>query len=316
MRVIFAGTPLFAAASLEGLIMAGHEIVLVLTQPDRPAGRQLRPTTSAVKLLALEHGLALLQPERLNSEDIDKSLSRTNCDVIVVAAYGLIFPRRLLTVPGYGCVNVHASLLPRWRGAAPIPRAILAGDTETGITIMKMEPGLDVGPVLLQHAIKITDHDTTLTLTANLALLGKESIVQALDCLPQRKLEETAQDSALATYAAKVNKSEAQIDWNESATQINRGIRAYNPNPGARSEIRGQTIKIWGGFVTENQGGPPGTILEASSDGICVACGQGAIQITELQKPGAKRMDAKYFNHGFLIAPGDRFGWRAPAGSF
>ncbi len=315
MRVIFAGTPEFAAVSLRGLLAARHEIALVLTQPDRPSGRQMRPTPSAVKRLALDHGLKVFQPERLACDDVERALAQFNGEVVVVAAYGLIFPATLLNITPFGSLNVHASLLPRWRGAAPIPRAILAGDNQTGITIMKMEPGLDTGPILLQKIIEIAANDTTLSLTNKLALLGAESIVETLNILPQGGLVEIAQSASAASYAAKIDKAESAINWHDSATQITRAIRAYNPAPGAHSEIRGQVIKLWHGVISDGASGSPGTILDITDDGIAVACGQGVVLIKELQKPGAQRMQAKEFSRGFRIETGARFVSDAASGT-
>ncbi|NBQ70014.1 MAG: methionyl-tRNA formyltransferase, partial [Nitrosomonadaceae bacterium] len=245
MKIIFAGTPVFAATALDALIQAGHEIVMVLTQPDRPAGRGMKAAASAVKLLAEQHHLALLQPLTLKTTDIQQQLQALHADVMVVAAYGLILPQAVLDIPRLGCLNIHASLLPRWRGAAPIQRAILAGDRETGITIMQMDAGLDTGAILLIHRVTITPDDTTQSLHDKLSVRGAQSIVEALTLLSQKKLIPVLQDAAQACYAAKITKAEAEIDWRHNAQQLDRAVRTFNPNPGAYAHFRDMALKIW-----------------------------------------------------------------------
>lgn len=307
MRLIFAGTPEFAARALDALVLAGHEIALVLTQPDRPAGRGLNLKRSAVKNLALERGLLLAQPETLKSAEIEARISALAADAMVVAAYGQIIPPPLLGLPRFGCVNVHASLLPRWRGAAPVQRAILAGDAVTGISIMQMDAGLDSGPVLSRHEMPIDCDDTAASLTQKLSKLGAEAVVAALPAIACGKLAALAQDSSTVTYAHKIKKGEAQIDWTLDAAQIARAVRAYNPFPGATTWLDGQDVKIWQAAVIDGTG-EPGSVLAAGRDGIRVACGRDALLLTELQPAGTKRMSAPAFLLGWAVAPGARVG--------
>ncbi|MDP1548867.1 MAG: methionyl-tRNA formyltransferase [Nitrosomonas sp.] len=308
MRIIFAGTPVFAATALDALLNAGHEIILVLTQPDRPAGRGMKTAASAVKLLAQQHDLALLQPLTLKSAEIEMQLLALAADAMIVAAYGLILPESVLKIPRLGCLNIHASLLPRWRGAAPIQRAILAGDQETGITIMQMDAGLDTGAVLLKRSIAITPDDTTQSLHDKLGLLGAQSIVEALVLLQQGKLSPTVQDETLACYAAKIKKTEAEIDWRQSAEQINRVVRAFNPNPGAYTYFRDVVLKIWQTRVVVGRGvGKPGEIVVVDREGITVACGSGMLQIEIVQKPGGKKLSSADFLAGNNLQPGENF---------
>lgn len=306
MRLIFAGTPDFAAAALRRLIAVGHDIVLVLTQPDRPAGRGMKLSPSAVKVVALAHGLPIAQPTTLKDPATHQPLHDAAADLMVVAAYGLILPQAVLDLPAYGCLNIHASLLPRWRGAAPIQRAILAGDLETGITIMQMEAGLDTGPILAKHVLPIEAADTAQTLHDKLAALGGEAIVAALNALEQGGLEPEEQDDAQAIYAAKLTKEEGWVDWARSATEIARAVRAYNPFPATQTLWREEGLKLWLAQA-ENASGEPGMILAADKAGIVVACGQGALRITELQRAGAKRLSAAQFLAGCEIKPGERF---------
>ncbi len=308
MRIIFAGTPVFAATALDALLNAGHEIILVLTQPDRPAGRGMKTAASAVKLLAQQHDLALLQPLTLKSAEIEMQLLALAADAMIVAAYGLILPESVLKIPRLGCLNIHASLLPRWRGAAPIQRAILAGDQETGITIMQMDAGLDTGAILLKRSIAITPDDTTQSLHDKLGLLGAQSIVEALVLLQQGKLSPTVQDETLACYAAKIKKTEAEIDWRQSAEQINRVVRAFNPNPGAYTYFRDVVLKIWQTRVVVGRGaGKPGEIVVVDREGITVACGSGMLQIEIVQKPGGKKLSSADFLAGNNLQPGENF---------
>lgn len=307
MKIIFAGTPVFAAGALEALIDAGHEIVMVLTQPDRPAGRGMKLVASAVKQVAIKHDIPLLQPQTLKSPDIQAQLKDMNADVMVVAAYGLILPAAVLNIPRYGCLNIHGSLLPRWRGAAPIQRAILAGDKETGITIMQMDAGLDTGAMLLIERIPIEQDDTTLSLHDKLCELGARCIVEALTLLSQDKLVATAQDDALSCYAPKINKAEAEIDWQLSAHEISQFVRAFNPSPGAFARINGGVLKIWQATVIELDSGRPGEIIASGREGVTVACGEGAILLEKLQKSGGRKLMAAEFLAGNALQPGDCF---------
>ena len=307
MRIAFAGTPEFAATALEAILAAGHEVPLVLTQPDRPSGRGMALTASPVKQLAQKHGIPVHQPEKLKTDEARQPLVDAAVDVLVVAAYGLLLPQAVLDTPRLGCINIHASLLPRWRGAAPIHRAIQAGDGETGITIMQMDAGLDTGPMLLEARVAITAEDTTATLHDKLATLGGELIVDALAQLAAGNLSATPQPEAGATYAAKIGKTEAAIDWNHDAAELGRAVRAFNPFPGAASPLEGTLVKIWGARPAAGEG-EPGTVLAADGDGILVACGRGALLLTNLQKPGGKRLPAADFLRGHPIQPGQRFG--------
>ncbi|MDD5179651.1 MAG: methionyl-tRNA formyltransferase [Gallionellaceae bacterium] len=307
MKIIFAGTPHFAAAALQALLDAGFNVVAALTQPDRPAGRGMQLTPGPVKQLALQHGLPVLQPRTLKDADIQNELADFAADAMVVAAYGLILPQAVLQLPRHGCLNIHASLLPRWRGAAPIQRAILAGDTGTGITVMQMDAGLDTGDMLLKKPCPITPHDTAQTLHDKLATLGAEAIVEALNLLEQGRLTPVLQDAALATYAAKLSKAEAQIDWTENAAHIALAVRAYNPFPVATATLNATPIKVWQASVRNDLGGKPGTILAMEKNGIIVACGQGALCLEVLQRPNAKALPAAQFVQGFALHPGDRF---------
>lgn len=307
MKIIFAGTPAFAAHALEALLEARHEVALVLTQPDRPAGRGMKTAMSAVKILAQKCELPLLQPHSLKQSGLDGQLAAIDADVIVVAAYGLILPATVLSIPHFGCLNIHASLLPRWRGAAPIQRAILAGDRETGITIMQMDSGLDTGAMLLQKSTPITQDDTAQTLHDKLASMGARCIVEVLTLLQQRRLAATAQDKTAASYAPKLEKTEAEIDWRLDAEQINRTVRAFNPHPGAYSRIRGIPLKIWQAEVVANAAGNPGEVVAIGRKGIAVVCGDGTLVLKIVQKPGGKRMSAVEFLAGYSLQPGDRF---------
>lgn len=303
MRVIFAGTPEFAAQALKVIVEAGHEVVLVLTQPDRPGGRGMALQPSAVKKLALEKGIEVFQPLSLKDETAQQKLAALAAEVMVVAAYGLILPQAVLDLPRFGCLNIHASLLPRWRGAAPIQRALLAGDAETGVCIMQMEAGLDTGPVLLRGAFPIAPEDTTASLHDRLAELGANLIVEALGKLP---LAASVQPDAGVTYAHKIEKAEAMIDWRRSAVEINRHIRAFNPFPGAQALLGGQTIKLWQATPVAGSG-EIGQILAVDRKSLVVACGEGALAISELQKAGGKRLPVQQFLAGNPLKVGDRF---------
>ena len=306
MRVAFAGTPEFAAEALRAIIAAGFEVPLVLTQPDRPAGRGMQLLQSPVKQVAIAHGIPVDQPEKLRTEAQQATLRAVNAEILVVAAYGLILPQTVLDMPRHGCVNIHASLLPRWRGAAPIHRAIEAGDSETGITIMQMDAGLDTGDMLLKRAIPIGNDDTTASLHDKLAALGGEMIVDALHRIALCELAPAPQPTEGVTYANKIAKSEAALDFRESAEQVARRLRAFDPFPGGVATLDGQTIKLWRG-IAEAGDGEPGTILGADAEGVRVACGSGVLRLTELQKPGSKRMAAADFLRGLPLHAGQRF---------
>jgi len=305
VRIIFAGTPPFAAAALNALADAGHDIVLVLTQPDRPAGRGMKLMPSAVKQAALARGLPVSQPPSLKSPEAQTELHAVDADVMVVAAYGLILPQAVLGLPRLGCLNIHASLLPRWRGAAPIQRAILAGDAETGITIMQMDAGLDTGAMLSKTVVPIRDSDTAASLHDVLAATGATAIVAALANYPA--LVPVAQDDAQATYAAKLSKDEAQLDWRQPADALARAVRAYNPAPGAWTQLDGAPLKVWMA-ATAPGAGDPGTVLRADAEGLVVACGSGALALREVQPAGSKRMSAAAFLAGRPVPPGSRLG--------
>ena len=306
MKLVFAGTPEFAAVSLEALLRARHEVTLVLTRPDRPAGRGLKPQPSAVKQLALGHGLPLLQPPALEDSATLNAIAAAHPAVVVVAAYGLILPLALLALPARGCLNVHASLLPRWRGAAPIQRALLAGDSTTGITIMQMDQGLDTGPIVLQEAVAISPDDTAGTLHDKLAALGARLLLRALEASPAPK----PQDGSIATYAMRIGRGEAEIDWRNAAAGIERQVRAFDPVPGAHTRHEGVALKVWRARIERGVSAAPGTVCAAQSDGIVVACGSDGLRITELQRAGGKRLAAGAFLSGFRLARGARFGSR------
>ncbi|MDX9699111.1 MAG: methionyl-tRNA formyltransferase [Rhodocyclaceae bacterium] len=306
LKVAFAGTPEFAAQALQAILDAGFEVPLVLTQPDRPAGRGMKLTPSPVKRLALAHGLPVDQPERLRTDEQRAALVACAPDVLVVAAYGLLLPAEVLALPRLGCINIHASLLPRWRGAAPIHRAIEAGDAETGITIMQMDEGLDTGAMLLRRALPILPDDTTASLHDRLAALGAQMIVDTLRLLPQGRLQAEPQPDSGVTYAAKIGRAEAAVDWRQPASEIERRIRAFDPFPGVSAQLGETPIKFWRA-CTEAGSGEPGSVLAAGADGIVVACGDGVLRILMLQKPGSRRMEAGEFLRGFPVNPGDRF---------
>ena len=303
MRVAFAGTPDFAAVALQAIVLAGHEVRLVLTQPDRPAGRGMTLQPSAVKRLAVERGIEVFQPLTLKDAVARARIAAELPDVMVVAAYGLILPQAVLDIPRFGCINIHASLLPRWRGAAPIQRALLAGDRETGVCIMRMESGLDTGPVLLRRACAIEPGDTSAALHDRLASLGARLVVEALAELP---MPASAQATEGVTYAAKLGKAEALIDWSKSAQDLDRQIRAFNPFPGAQARLGGQTVKLWHA-VPVGGSGENGRILSVDRNIIVVACGEGALAVSELQRAGGKRLGVRQFLAGHALKAGDRF---------
>ncbi len=305
MKVIFAGTPDFAAAALKAIAAAGFEIPLVLTQPDRPKGRGMQLAPSPVKQAALELGLRVAQPEKLrNNAEALQMLKEVEADVMVVAAYGLILPQDVLDTPKHGCLNIHASLLPRWRGAAPIQRAIEAGDAETGVCIMQMDIGLDTGDVVSEHRYAIQPTDTANEVHDALMNLGAEAIVADLQQLKaEGRLKSVKQPEEGVTYAQKLSKEEARINWSESAAVIERKIRAFNPVPAAWVEYQGKPMKIWRAEAVAQQG-RAGEVLSCSADGLVVACGENALKITELQPSGSKRMPVTAFAAGHKIEVG------------
>ena len=318
MRLIFAGTPEFARVALAQLHAAGHEIVLVLSQPDRPAGRGLKLQASAVKQFALEHGLEVAQPRslRLDGKFADDAataraaLRGTHADAMVVAAYGLILPQWVLDLPRLGCFNIHGSLLPRWRGAAPIHRAIEAGDAQTGITIMQMDAGLDTGDMLLVSAVPIDEADTTATLHDTLADLGGHLMVEALALAERGSLVPVKQSEEGVTYAHKIDKAEAAVDWSQSADVIVRRVRAFNPFPAASATLSGEALKLWSAQVTP--GWPPagmglGQIMAVAPEGIVVAAMNSIVTLTSLQRPGGKRLGVAEFLRGFDVKVGQVF---------
>ncbi len=317
LRVIFAGTPEFARAALERLHAAGHEIVRVMTQPDRPAGRGMKLQASPVKQYAQAHGLPVAQPLGLrlqgkypqDAQAAQAAIEAARADVMVVAAYGLILPQWVLDAPRLGCINIHASLLPRWRGAAPIHRAIEAGDTETGVTLMQMDAGLDTGDMLQVERLPIDATDTTATLHDKLADLGARMVVEALPRAAAGALVRTPQPEAGITYAHKIEKSEAEVDWSLPAPAIERRLRAFDPFPGASSHVQGETVKLWRAQCeTASSSAPAGTLLAADDTGVLVACGEGALRLTQLQRAGGKRLPAADFLRGFPLTAGQRFG--------
>ena len=307
MHIIFAGTPEFARVALTALHAAGHTVVAVLTQPDRPAGRGMKLMPSAVKQEALRLGLPVLQPVSLKTSGIQDTLRTLDAELMVVAAYGLILPQAVLDIPRHGCLNIHASLLPRWRGAAPIQRAILAGDTETGITIMQMDAGLDTGAVLRRDVIPIAQHDTSVSLHDKLATLGGQAIVAVLSQMSKGLVLSAPQPDEGACYAAKISKTEAALDFNRPATELARAVRAYNPAPGAATQLHGTPLKVWSAHATDHHGAP-GTVIAADAQGILVACGSGALCLTEVQPAGGKRQSASQFLAGHLLPVGTQLG--------
>ncbi len=312
MKIIFAGTPEFAVPALAALIQSGHEIVMVLTQPDRPAGRGMQLKASPVKVLALQHGLKVFQPESLKPAHLQAQIAAMNAEVMIVAAYGLIIPTVVLNMFTKGCYNIHASLLPRWRGAAPIHRSLLAGDAETGVTIMEVVPALDAGAMVSKGVVPITDADTTQTLHNKLSKIGAELMVQAMDDLAKNgKLLSEPQDESLVTYAHKLEKSESAIDWQKSAVVISRQVRAFNPFPVATAQFRSETCRIW--FATalvEKTHAKCGEIIALGhglQGSIHGASGDGILEIKELQMPGGKRQTAQQFIQGQHVKVGETF---------
>jgi methionyl-tRNA formyltransferase len=294
-RVLFAGTPDFALASLRALCDSGVTPLAVFTQPDRPAGRGRKLKASPVKEFALSKKIAVHQPETLKDTDVVKEISGLKADLMIVAAYGLILPQAILDLPKHGCLNVHASLLPRWRGAAPIQAAILAGDEETGISLMQMTAGLDSGPVFAQQSVRIGDTESAGELLDRLALLGGEMLCEQLPDILDGKLEAEPQDENSVTYAGKIRKSDAAMNWRKSATELLREVRAYKPVPGAFFDFDGEQIKCWAAEIADGQSGTVGTVISAGRDGIDVVCGDGVLRMLELQRPGRGRISAGEF---------------------
>lgn len=303
-RVIFAGTPEFARASLAALVESGVVPILALTQPDRPSGRGKRMTASPVKRYAEEQGIPVMQPTTLRDDSVAAKLQALSPDVLVVAAYGLILPQNVLDIPARGCLNVHASLLPRWRGAAPIQAAILAGDKTTGISLMSMTAGLDCGPVYVAESLLIDSEETAGSLHDRLATLGGELLAANLDDILEQRIEPLAQDEAAASYAGKVQKQDAKLDWTRSAIELERQVRAYNPVPGAFFFVAPDhparhdalRVKCWRAKRVSDAGAEPGTVLSSGAGGVVVACGADALSLTELQLPGKRRIAAREFS--------------------
>ena len=306
MRIIFAGTPGFAAASLNALIMSRHHILTVLTQPDRPSGRGRKLSYSAVKQLAKENQINVIQPTTLKDNDTQALLKSLNADVMVVVAYGLLLPEKVLAIPKHGCLNIHASLLPRWRGAAPIQRAIEAGDTQTGISIMQMDAGLDTGDVIKMQSLPIDDADTSSSLHAKLAGLGARLIVETLDEMESGKITPRSQDEAGACYASKLTREESLIDWQQSARQVVRKIHAFNPWPGAKTGYHGTVLKITRARVADTGSKmQPGTVI-SNNRTITVQTADQCVEILELQKPGGRLITSEAFLNGFELALGEQ----------
>ncbi|WP_272682113.1 methionyl-tRNA formyltransferase [Providencia sp. PROV129] len=294
LKIIFAGTPDFAAKHLAALLGTQHQIVGVLTRHDKPAGRGKKLTPSPVKVLAQEHDIPVFQPISLRGAENQQWLKDRNADLMIVVAYGLILPQAVLDIPRLGCLNVHGSLLPRWRGAAPIQRSIWAGDAETGVTIMQMDAGLDTGDMLYKAVCPITPNDTSATLYEKLAITGPEALIHTVNMLSTGQCTPEKQNDALANYAEKLSKEEARIDWQQDAAHIERCIRAFNPWPMSYFVVQEQLIKVWQAEVIEDlQGKQPGTIIRADKNGICIATGNGVLNITQLQPPGKKAMSAQ-----------------------
>ncbi len=308
LRIIFAGTPDFAVHSLQALLDTSHEVIAVYTQPDRPAGRGRKLTPSPVKSLALEQDIPVYQPLTLRDEDAQKELAALNADLMVVVAYGLILPQIVLDTPRLGCINVHGSLLPRWRGAAPIQRAIHLGDQETGVTIMQMEAGLDTGPMLLKTYLPIEADDTAQSLHDKLAQQGGDALKEAVDGLAAGTLTAEVQDDSLANYAEKLSKAEGELDWSKPAFELDRTVRAFNPWPVAWTLLDDATLRIWNAKAEATEHNlAPGTVISADKTGLLIACGEGALRISTLQLPGKKALSiTDILNSGKqLFVPGE-----------
>lgn len=303
LKIVFAGTPEFAVPALDALLASAHPVLAVYTQPDRPAGRGRKPTASPVKRRALEQGLPVRQPPTLRAEAEQRHLAELDPDVMVVVAYGLILPPAVLAIPARGCLNIHASLLPRWRGAAPIQRALLAGDAETGITIMQMDAGLDTGDMLAQVRCPIEAEDTAQSLHDRLARLGAGALLETLGAIERGAARPVAQDDARATYAEKISKAEAAIDWGRPAQELERKVRAFNPWPVVQTELDARTLRVWlARALAEEHASAPGTVLRADRSGIYVACGRGVLRLDRVQLPGKRSMGAADFVNAYDVA--------------
>ncbi len=306
MRIIFAGTPDFSVPALKALIQEGYDVVAVYTQPDRKTGRGQKITHTAVKKVALEHDIPVFQPTTLKTDEAQEQVAELNADTMVVVAYGMILPKSILDTPKYGCLNIHGSLLPRWRGAAPIQRAIQMGDDETGICIMQMDVGLDTGDVLHEERLTIESNDTTQTLHDKLSALGASCLISTLNDLSDKQANAIKQDDEHTTYAEKISKAEGVIDWNDSAQEIDCRIRAFNPWPVCETKLKGQRVRVWmSHFESDTEALPepdktkPGQIVRINENAIEVACGEGFVQLTNLQREGSKAMPIKEFINGF-----------------
>ena len=311
LRILFAGTPEFAVPALAALADSGHEIAAVLTQPDRPQGRGLKSAASAVKAFAQRRGLPVLQPPTLKSTQIVGQLAELRADAMVVVAYSLLLPPDILALPRLGCLNIHASLLPRWRGAAPIERSLLAGDEATGVTIMQMDAGLDTGPILLQRSLAVSAEATAASLRESLARQGADALLEVLDCVAAGTIAPRPQPAEGVSYAPKIHKSEALIDWAGTAEAIERRVRAFNPWPIAESRLRGEQLRIFRAGLAAlpleaTAHATPGTVITVQADALVVACGQGALALLELQRPGRRRVSARELASTMKIHAGER----------
>ncbi len=301
LRIVFAGTPDFSVPPLKALLDSPHEVAAVYTQPDRPAGRGRKLTPSPVKLVAQEHDIPVFQPKTLRDPEAIAELRALQPDLMVVVAYGLLLPPEVLEIPRLGCINIHASILPRWRGAAPIQRAIQAGDRESGVSIMRMEEGLDTGPVYLVRRTPIDEEDTGGTLHDRLSRLGAEALMEALPGIADGTLQPVAQNDEEATYASKLEKKEAAIDWRQPAWKIERQVRAFNPWPVAHTRYENANLRIWEAHAIEGLAAEPGTVMSATRDGVDVATGEGLLRIARLQMPGKRAMEAADFINAHAI---------------